>query len=66
MSKIKFYHFWDYDGKTDESTLSPTKRTAADIKRMNRQPILESEEKVDEADLGKYGRYDPKKPLAKR
>jgi hypothetical protein len=65
MGKITVYHHWNYDGKTDESTLSPTKRTAAEIKRMGLKIAPETAEEVDESDLDDQGRYDPKKSEAK-
>jgi len=61
MGKVTVYQFWRYDGATDQSTPSPTKRTAAEIERLGFKLIPETAEEVEESDLDEHGRYDPKK-----
>ena len=60
MSKVTVYSFWHYDIGDDVSYLSPSKRTAEAIKLIGKEPILETAEDVEEAELDSEGRYRPK------
>lgn len=57
MAEVTVYNFWHYNGSTDESRLSPTKRTAEAIERMSMKVALDTAEKVDESELDAEGRY---------
>jgi hypothetical protein len=56
---VTVYNYWWYDRERDESIIPAAKRTLERIKEIGGDPIPDTAEWVDEADLDEEGRYNP-------
>lgn len=57
---VKVYSFYWYDGATDTTVRSPSKREHHEITRLGLKPIEDSVEIVSVDDLDDQRRYHPK------